>query len=418
MDFKNSDRSIELTHEVRRFMDDEVIPNEARYLQEIEESGEPYRRPPIMVELRAKAREAGLWNLFLQDTEWGGPGLSNVEFAPVYEEMARSMQGLEVFNCQPPDAGNILTLAACGSPEQQQRWLVPMLEGEICSCFSMTEPGVASSDARNIKARIVRDGDEFVINARKWFSTGAARDTCALSFFLGVTDPEAKPFPEQSIVLVPLDTPGVEVVRTMKLFGFEQPMSHGEIHFNDVRVPLSNLLQLAGEGFELSQTRLGAGRLHHAMRAIGMAERALEMMCRRVASRETFGVRLADQGVIQEWIARSRTEVEQARLLAYKAAWMLDEFGGSAARREIAAIKLVAPTVVLNVLDRAIQAYGAEGCSQDTVLSELWVTARALRIVDGPDEVHIRSLGRWELKDQHAAKRDEAATASLVGESA
>jgi len=413
VDFKNSDRSVEMTHAVRCFMDENVIPNEARYVREIEESGEPYRRPPVMRELRAEARKAGLWNLFLQDTEWGGPGLSNIEFAPVYEEMSHSTLGLETFNCQPPDAGNISTLAASGTPEQQERWLVPMLEGEISSCFSMTEPGVASSDARNIKSRILRDGDEFVINARKWFSTGAARDSCALSFFLGVTDPDAEPFPEQSIVLVPLDTPGVEVVRAMTIFGYEQPMSHGEIHFDDVRVPVAN--QLAGAGFEISQTRLGAGRVHHSMRAIGMAERALELMCRRVASRETFGMRLSDQGVIQEWIARSRMELEQARLLAFKAAWTLDEIGGSAARREIAAIKVIAPTVALNVIDRAIQAHGAEGCSQETVLAELWAQARTLRIADGPDEVHVRSLGRWELKDQLSPRREEAAASSLVG---
>lgn len=415
MHFKNSDRSIELTNQVREFMIEEVIPNELRYYREIAESGEPYRRPPIMEELRAKARKAGLWNLFLQETEWGGLGLSNVEFAPICEEMARSgMLGLEVFNCQPPETGNISTLAQCATPEQQQRWLVPMLEGEISSCFSMTEPDVASSDARNIKSRIERDGEEFVINGRKWFSTGAARDTCKICIFVGVTDPDAEPFPEQSMVLIPLDTPGVEVVRTMTVFGYRQPSSNGEIHFTDVRVPAENLIRLEGEGFMVAQKRLGTGRVHHSLRAIGGAERALEMMCERVASRETFGKRIADQGVIREWIARSRIEIEQARLLSLKAAWMLDEVGGLAAAKEIAAIKVVAPEVALNVVDRAIQAHGAAGVSQDTMLGEFWAQARALRIADGPDEVHMKSLGRWELKSQLERAQSGAPAPSLV----
>ncbi len=414
MDFRISKRSEELIGRVRQFVNDEVIPNELRYQQEIAESGQPYRRPPIMVEMRGKARSAGLWNLFMQDDEWTGEPLSTVEYAPVFEQMTRSTLGPEAFNCQPPDTGNMSMLAACGTPAQQERWLVPMLEGEICSCFSMTEPGISSSDARNIKATIERDGDEFAINARKWFSTGAAKDTCKVCFFLGVTDPVAEPFPEQSIVLVPLDTPGVEIVRTMTVFGYQQPMSQGEIHFTDVRVPIGNLLQLAGDGFEISQKRLGAGRVHHSMRGIGMAERALELMCQRVASRETFGVRLADQGVIQDWIARSRLEIEQARLLTLKAAWTLDELGGAAARREISAMKAVTPGISLNVIDRAIQAHGAEGVSQDTALAEMWSHARALRIADGPDEVHIRSLGRWELKAQLSAAREGAPAKSLV----
>lgn len=399
-------------------MNDEVIPNEARYYREIEESGEPYCRPPILKELRAKARKAGLWNLFLQDTEWGGLGLSNVEFAPICEEMARSgMLGLETFNCQPPETGNITTLAICATPEQQQRWLVPMLEGEITSCFAMTEPDVASSDARNIRSRIERDDDGYVINGRKWFSTGAARDTCKLCIFIGVTDPNAEPFPEQSMVLIPLDTPGVDVVRTLTVLGYRQPMSQGEIHFTDVRVPAENILRLEGDGFAVAQQRLGTGRIHHSVRAIGGAERALELMCRRVASRDTFGMRIADQGVIRDWIACSRLELEQVRLLTLKAAWTLDEGGGYAARREIAAIKVAAPKAALNVVDRAIQAFGAAGLSQDTILGELWAQGRALRIADGPDEVHMRSLGHWELKSQ--LKRAEAESGerapSLVG---
>jgi acyl-CoA dehydrogenase len=369
-----------------------------------------------MVDRRATARKAGLWNLFLQETEWGGPGLSNVEFAPVCEEMSRSgLLGLEVFNCQPPESGNIETLAHCATPEQQQRWLVPMLEGEICSCFSMTEPDVASSDARNIRSRIERDGDEYVVNGRKWFSTGAARDTCKLCIFVGVTDPDAKPFPEQSMILIPLETPGVEVVRTMTVFGYRQPLSNGELHFTDVRVPAENLIKLEGDGFAVAQKRLGTGRVHHAMRTIGGAERALELMCERVASREAFGRRLADQGVVREWIARSRIELEQVRLLTLKAAWMLDEFGGLLAGREIAAIKVAAPQVGLNVVDRAIQAHGAAGVSQDTILGELWAQGRTLRIADGPDEVHIRSLGKWELKTQLERAKNGEQLSSIVG---
>jgi acyl-CoA dehydrogenase len=407
MDFKLSDRSAKLTHEVREFMDAEVIPNEERYRREIAESGDPSCRPPVMEELRSKARRAWLWNLFLQHTEWGGFGLSNVEFAPVCEEMGRSMLGPEVFNCHPPDAGNISVLADCGTPEQQEKWLIPLIEGEICSCFAMTEPAVASSDAHNISARIVRDGDEYVIDARKWFSTGAAREACKLCIFVGVTDPDAKPFPEQSMILIPLDTPGVEVVRAMSVLGYQQPISHGEIHFNDVRVPAENLLQYEGDGSGLAQSRLGPGRIHHSMRAIGQAERALETMCERVASRETFGTRLADQGVIREWIARSRIEIEQARLLGLKAAWAMDEFGGGGARRDVAAIKVAAPKVALDVLDRAIQAHGAAGLSQDTALAELYAQARTLRFVDGPDEVHIRSLGRWELRSQLEPEKEQ-----------
>jgi acyl-CoA dehydrogenase len=415
MDFSVGQKAAELTDEVRRFMDCEVLPSEARYRQQIADSGDPYIRPPAMEELRTKARAAGLWNLFLREIEWGGLGLSNVEFAPLCEQMGRSLIGPEAFNCQPPDVGNMEMLAQYGTPEQQERWLVPMLEGEMSSCFSMTEPHVASSDAHNISARVERDGEEYVINARKWFSTGSAREVCKLCVFVGVTDPDARPFPQQSLILVPLDTPGLEVVRTMSVFGYQQSISHGEIHFTDVRVPVSSLLQQEGNGFGMGQARLGPGRIHHSMRAIGLAERALELMCHRVSSREAFGMRLADQGVIREWIARSRIEIEQARLLTLKAAWTMDEAGGQAARQEIAAIKVVAPAVALTVIDRAIQAHGAAGVSQDTILAELWAQARTLRIVDGPDEVHIRSLGRWELNGQMEGPRNSLAAAQPSG---
>ncbi len=403
MDFSTSDKVAKLTKEIRDFMNCEVLPAEERYSREIAESGNPYHQPAVMEELKAKARAAGLWNLFLPQVEWGGAGLSNFEFAPLFEEMGRSLLGPEAFNCDPPDSGNMGLLADWGSPSQQQQWLVPLLEGTMSSCFAMTEPDVASSDATNIRATIERDGDDYVINGRKAPCTGAARDACKLAIVVGVTNPEADPFRRQSLILVPMDAPGVEVAGTWKVFGFQQPISQAEIIFTDVRVPADSLIQNEGDGFAVSQARLGPGRIHHCMRVLGMAERALELMCKRVSSRETFGTRLADQGVVQDWIARSRVEIEQARLLVLKTAWMMDEVGNKAARQQIAAIKIVAPTVALNVLDRAIQAHGAAGVGQGTPLAEFWAWARTLRILDGPDEVHIRSLARWELKDQVGA---------------
>jgi acyl-CoA dehydrogenase len=400
MDFMLSKKGRELLEAVQEFMDREVIPNEDRHRQELLDSGNPHDRPPVMHELRDRARAAGLWNLHLRHPEWGGPGLSNVEYAPLCEQMGRSLIGAEPFNCHAPDAGNMATLAEYGTPEQQERWLIPLLAGDITSCFSMTEPDVAGSDARNVSSLIERDGDEYVVNARKWFSTGAVRESCKLCIFVGVTDPHAQPHPEQSLILIPLDTPGVEVVRNLTIMGYQQPISHGEIHFTDVRVPASSRLRMEGDGFGASQARLSPGRLHHALRALGMAERALELMCHRVAARETFGSRLADHGVIRDWIARSRFEIEQARALSHKAAWTLDQLGAAAARPEIAAAKIVAPNVALDVIDRAMQAHGAAGLSQDTPLAAMWAQARTLRIADGPDEVHIRGLGSWELKRQ------------------
>jgi acyl-CoA dehydrogenase len=400
MDFSPSETAARLTKEIRKFMNEEVIPSEDQYRREIAESGSPYIRPSVMDELRAKARQAGLWNLSLRQVEWGGAGLTNSEFAPLCEEMGRSLIGPEVFNCHPPDAGNMSTLADYGTPEQKEQWLVPMAEGKICSCFSMTEPGVAGSDAHNVSASIVQDGDDYVLNAVKWFSTGAAREMCEVCIFIGVVDPDAKPYPKQALILVPLETPGVTLLRTLEIFGYRQPISHGEISFEDVRVPLANRIRTEGDGFDMGQARLNPGRLHHSLRAIGMAERALQLMCSRVADRETFGTRLSDQPIIRDWIARSRFEIEQARLLAMKAVWSMDEVGGLAARQEIASLKVVAPEVALRVIDRAIQAHGAAGVSQDTPLAEMWTQARTLRILDGPDEVHVRSLGRWELRDQ------------------
>ena len=420
MDFSYNERTTKLAGEVREFVRAEVMPNEELHLEQVADSGHPYRRPPILEELREKARSAGLWNLFLPTTEWGGQGLSNLEFAPVFEEMGRAHHGPEVFNCQGPDSGNMMALAACGTPAQQERWLLPLLEGNITSCFAMTEPEVASSDLRNIEATIERDGDEFVINGRKWFSSGSVRDNCEICLFVGVSDPDAEPFPGKSMVLVPLDTPGVEVVRDMKVFGYQQTISHGELLFTDVRVPVDNLLEEPGS--RVGQSRLGPGRLWHAMRSIGLSERALEMMCLRVASRETFGRPLADHGVIQDWIARSRIEIEQVRLLALRAAWIMDDGDIRLAAREVAAVKVACAKLLLEVCDRAIQAHGAMGLSQDTCLPEMYGYARSLRFVDGPDEVHIRSLGRWEVKVQKhmadaAAAAAEPATAASVNES-
>jgi len=399
VDFSTSDKVRKLRDAVRDFMNAEVLPNEGRYHHEVEEAGDPHHQPVVMEELKAKARAAGLWNLFLPESEWGA-GLTNLEYAPLCEQMGRSLIGPEAFNCNAPDTGNMEVLARYGTREQQERWLVPLLEGEIRSCFSMTEPDVASSDARNIRARIERDGDEFVINGRKWWTTGAARERCKISIFMGITDPDAEPYRQQSMILVPLDTPGIEILRTLKVFGYEPQESHAEMQFTGVRVPAENLLQEEGDGFRIAQGRLGPGRIHHCMRLIGMAERALELMCRRVDEREPFGKKLSEQGVIQDWIARSRVEIEQARLLTLKAAWMMDEVGNKAARTEIAAIKVLAPNLALTVVDRAIQAFGGAGVSQDTPLAEFWAMARTLRLADGPDEVHLASIAKQELRRQ------------------
>ena len=401
MDFGFSEKVQGLQKQVREFMEGEVFPAEAVYAQQVHESGDPFFHPPVMEELKAKARSAGLWNLFLPDPEWGA-GLTNLEYAPLAELMGWSQIGPEAFNCSAPDTGNMEVLAKYGTREQQERWLVPLLEGEIRSCFSMTEPDVASSDATNIQSSIRRDGDEYVINGRKWWTSGAARDRCKISIFMGKTDPSAAPHQQQSMILVPLDTPGVTNVRTLSVFGYDEGEGHCEMVFDDVRVPVTNLLQLEGDGFRIAQGRLGPGRIHHCMRTIGAAERAVSLMCKRVDERTTFGTRLRDQGVIQEWIARSRCEIEQARLLTLKAAWMMDTVGNKAAKAEIAMIKVIAPTMALQVIDRAIQAFGGAGVSQDTPLARSYAGIRTLRLADGPDEVHLRSLARQELHRQLA----------------
>lgn len=384
---------------VKRFMAEHVYPNEAEYERQVRTQPDRWDEPRIMTELKARARGEGLWNLFL-----GGHGetvkLGNLDYAHFCEVMGRSAFASEVFNCSAPDTGNMETLLLYGDDAQKKQWLEPLLRGEIRSCFSMTEPAVASSDATNIQTEMRRDGDDFVINGRKWWSTGANDRRCKIAIVMGRTDASAPKHKQQSMILVPLDTPGVTVVRPLTVFGYDDaPHGHAEISFDNVRVPRSNILLGEGRGFEIAQGRLGPGRIHHCMRAIGVAERALETMCRRVKARVAFGKPLADQGHLRQMIARSRCEIETTRLLTLKAAHMMDTVGNKAARREIAMIKAVAPEMVCTVVDRAIQAHGAAGVSQDTFLAAAYAKSRTLRIVDGPDEVHREAIARLELEN-------------------
>jgi acyl-CoA dehydrogenase len=396
VNFEFSDKVKTLQRQVQAFLDEYIYPNEQRFYDEIEKNRWSPAR--IVEELKLKARAAGLWNLFLPDSEHGA-GLTNLEYAPLCEMMGRSAMAPEVFNCSAPDTGNMEVLARYGTSEQKERWLKPLLAGEIRSCFAMTEPAVASSDATNIEARIVRDGSHYVINGRKWWTSGAGDPRCKIAIFMGKTDPSAQPHKQQSMILVPMDVPGVKIERMLTVFGYDHaPHGHGEVVFENVRVPISNVLLGEGRGFEIAQGRLGPGRIHHCMRCIGVAERALEAMCKRVQSRVAFGKPLAEQGTIRADIAISHMEIEQARLLTLKAAYMMDTVGNKAARTEIAMIKVVAPNVALRVLDRAIQAHGGAGVAQDTVLAAAWASVRTLRIADGPDEVHTESIARDELR--------------------
>ncbi|MDX1621356.1 MAG: acyl-CoA dehydrogenase family protein [Nitriliruptorales bacterium] len=399
MDFGYTDRMEEYREKLLAFMDEHVYPNEETYHQQIEESGERHFHPPIMEELKAEARERGLWNLFLPNEKWGA-GLSNLEYAPLAEITGRSpLIAPEALNCSAPDTGNMEILAEFGSEQQQQEWLVPLLEGQIRSAFFMTEPDVASSDATNIQTRIERDGDEYVINGRKWWSSGAASPRCKIGILMGKTDPDADTYHQQSFILVPLDTPGVEMVRELPVYGhYDGAGGHPEMSFTDVRVPKENLIGDEGSGFALAQARLGPGRIHHCMRLIGMAERAFDLMVERSLVREPFGKPLARQGVIQEWIAEARVRIEQARLLTLKTAWLMDTVGNKGARIEISAIKVVAPAMANWVIDRAIQAHGGKGFTNDTPLAMMWAHARTLQMADGPDEVHKRSIARREIK--------------------
>ncbi|RAS69947.1 acyl-CoA dehydrogenase [Lentzea atacamensis] len=400
MDFAYDATTEELRSRLLAFMDSHVYPAEAVLEQQLHDAADPWERQPVLEELKAEARKQGLWNLFLPDAEHGA-GLTNLQYAPLAEITGRSPHlAPEALNCAAPDTGNMEVLAMFGTDEQKKQWLQPLLDGEIRSAFCMTEPDVASSDATNIATRIERDGDEYVINGRKWWSSGAMNPNCAIFIVMGKTDPEADRHRQQSQILVPRDTPGITVKRAMHVFGYQDYAhgGHAEIVFDNVRVPASNLIAGEGEGFAIAQARLGPGRIHHCMRLIGMAERALELMCRRAASRVAFGKPIAAQGVVHEWIAESRVRIEQARLLVLKTAWLMDTVGNKGAHTEIQAIKIGTPLMAEWVLDKAIQAHGGAGVSQDFPLAELWAATRTLRIADGPDEVHRMSLAKRELK--------------------
>ncbi|HTZ85712.1 MAG TPA: acyl-CoA dehydrogenase family protein [Solirubrobacteraceae bacterium] len=396
MDFQPSERCSEFKERLSAFMDEHIYPAEKVYAQQLRDSGDPHHQPAVMEELKSLARERGLWNMFLPD-EQDGAGLSNSDYAPLAEMLGRSPIASEACNCSAPDTGNMEVLHQFGTPEQKERWLRPLLEGEIRSAFAMTEPDVASSDARNIELRIQRDGEEYVLNGRKWWTTNALHPHCRIMIVMGKTDPDGPTYKQQSQILVPLDTPGVSILRSLPVFGYEDQDGHGEIDFAEVRVPATNLIAGEGDGFMIAQARLGPGRIHHCMRAIGAAERALEALCKRSVSRVTFGQPIATRGNILDWIAESRIEIEMARLLTLKAAWLMDTVGNKHARTEIAAIKVAAPNVALKVLDRAIQVHGGGGVSDDFGLASAYAHLRTLRLADGPDEVHKLSIARREL---------------------
>jgi acyl-CoA dehydrogenase len=397
MHFDYSAKTRDLMARLEAFMDEHIYPNEEAVGEQVDAGPTRWKPIPMIEELKPKARAAGLWNLFLPESEYGA-GLTNLEYAPLCEIMGRSFFASEVFNCSAPDTGNMEVLVRYGSPEHRKQWLEPLLAGEIRSAFAMTEPAVASSDATNIQSSIRREGDEYVINGTKWWTSGAGDPRCKISIFMGKTDPSAEKHKQQSMVLVPLDTPGITIKRMLSVFGYDDaPHGHAEVEFKDVRVPASNLLLGEGRGFEIAQGRLGPGRIHHCMRSIGMAERALELMCKRAISRTAFGRRLAEMGVTRHHIAQSRMEIEQARLLTLNAAYMMDTVGNKAARSQIAQIKVVAPNMALRVIDRAMQVHGGMGVSQDTFLARAYSGQRTLRFADGPDEVHTDMIGKLEL---------------------
>lgn len=399
MIFSESEKVREMRQKLEDFMEQHVYPNESVYERQLSEQTSRWESvPPIIEELKKKAKAEGLWNLFLPDEEYGA-GLTNLEYAPLCEIMGRSSIAPEVFNCNAPDTGNMEVLARYGSEEQKEKWLKPLLAGDIRSCFAMTEPDVASSDATNIQSRIEKDGDEYVLNGRKWWTSGAGDPRTEIAIFMGKSDPNASRHEQQSMILVPMNSPGVKVERMLPVFGYDSaPHGHAEVLFENVRVPATNMIWDEGKGFAIAQGRLGPGRIHHCMRLIGTAERALEYLCKRVQQRETFGKPIAEHGVVQKWIAESRTEIEQARLLTLKAAHMMDTVGNKEAKAEIAMIKIVAPNVATRVIDRAIQAFGGGGVSDDYPLASFYVNARTLRIADGPDEVHNRQVARLELR--------------------
>jgi acyl-CoA dehydrogenase len=396
MIFALSPQAANFLDRLTAFMTEHVYPNDLIYHEQV--ARDRWRPPPLLEELKTRARSAGLWNLFLPDRKYGA-GLTNLEYAPLCEVMGRVPWAPEVFNCSAPDTGNMEVLARYGSPEQQERWLTPLLAGEIRSCFAMTEPDVASSDATNIRARIDRRGDEYVLNGRKWWTSGAGDPRCKVAIFMGRTDPQAPPHQQQSMVLVPMDTPGVTVKRMLTVFGYDDaPHGHAEVLFEDVRVPAANLILGEGRGFEIAQGRLGPGRIHHCMRQIGVAERAIELMCKRAMARVAFGKRLAENDITLERIAQARIEIDQARLLVLHAAWMMDTVGNKAARQAIAEIKVAVPNMTGRVVDWAMQVHGGGGVSQAFPLASMWAHSRTLRFADGPDEVHRRQIGRLELR--------------------
>ncbi len=415
MDFAFSDRCLEYREKLLAFMDEWVYPNEAVHEQQVHDSGDPHFYPPIMETLKAEARRRGLWNLFQPHAGWWGEGFSNLDYAPLAEIMGRSTIASEACNCSAPDTGNMEVLTMFGTPEQQDVWLRPLLDGEIRSAFGMTEPDVASSDATNISLRIERDGDHYVLNGRKWWTSNAFHKNCRIMIVMGKTDPGASPHRQQSQILVPIDTPGVTVARNLQVFGYTDNEGHAETVFDNVRVPASNLIAQEGDGFMISQARLGPGRIHHCMRTIGAAERALELTCRRALQRTTFGKRLADRSNIQDWIAEARIELEMIRLLTLKTAWLMDTVGSLGARTEIAAIKVAAPNVALRIIDRAIQVHGGGGVSQDFPLAAMYAGIRTLRLADGPDEVHKMTIARAELRRHDPAFRTDGASTIAPG---